>query len=211
MKSDVITVSSKLEGKEEALKAAERFCSYHGISGKNAMTLRLLTEETVCMIHGILDDFSGRFWIDSENVSGGLMCRLHLSADKPVAPAQETQLLGVSTSGKNESARGILGKIRDAFRVSMQYSGDGTYMNEYTAMNAWYSLGMNHTAGTTAGYMDQQMWSLTSYRSNIASGGESEGEQWDELEKSIIAKLADDVKVWFKKTTTDVVIEKLLK
>lgn len=55
-----------------------------------------------------------------------------------------------------------------------------------------------------------QYWSLRSYRENLPDK-KSAAEEWDELEKSIIATLADDVKVWLKSNTTEVVIEKLIK
>ena len=55
MKTDVITVYSDLRGREEAMDTAERFAAYNSIKGKDAMHLRLLTEEIICMVHGILD------------------------------------------------------------------------------------------------------------------------------------------------------------
>ncbi len=54
MKTDVITIRSDLDGSDLALMTAEKFSEYHDITGKDAMHLRLLTEETVSMVHGIL-------------------------------------------------------------------------------------------------------------------------------------------------------------
>ena len=53
-------------------------------------------------------------------------------------------------------------------------------------------------------------WSLDSYRTSLENK-QSEAprmEEQDELERSIIASLADDVKIWIKRDTTKVVIEK---
>lgn len=55
MKSDVIRIQSDLTGRKEAMQAAESFIRYNGFEGKNAMHIRLLTEELVSMIHGIMD------------------------------------------------------------------------------------------------------------------------------------------------------------
>ena len=55
------------------------------------------------------------------------------------------------------------------------------------------------------------MWSLMNYRESLERENEPDTEEWDELEKSIIAKLADDVKVWLRSDTTEVVIEKTVK
>ncbi|MBP0987726.1 MAG: hypothetical protein J6S92_05550, partial [Oscillospiraceae bacterium] len=105
MKTDLITINSDLKGSDAAMQTAEKFSAYHGITGKNAMHLRLLTEETVSMIHGIFDDFSGSFWIESEGTKQGLLCRICLSAERQANQVQESQILSVSTSGRNESAK----------------------------------------------------------------------------------------------------------
>ena len=120
MRSDIITISSDLSGRDAAMKAAERFAAYHSLTGRDAMHIRLLTEETVCLVHGILDDFSGTFWLESDETNDGLHCRICLSADKHVNKAQEDMILSVSTSGKNESSKGILGKLREIVRSSIQ-------------------------------------------------------------------------------------------
>ena len=206
MKSDVIRIQSDLTGREEAMQAAESFIRYNGFEGKNAMHIRLLTEELVSMVHGIMDKFAGDLWFESKKTDEGISCNICLSAKKSVDPAQEEQILSVASSGKNENARGILGKIRESFRVSAQHSVDGVYLEQYSALNSWYGMGAHRTE-YLAGV---QYWSLRSYRENLPDK-KSAAEEWDELETSIIAKIADDVKVWLKVDTTEVVIEKLVK
>jgi len=209
MKSDVIQIYGDLTGSEKTIQAAEKFIQYNNFTGKNAMHIRLLTEELVSMVHGIMDHFKGDLWFESEPDEEGVLCRICLSTFKSVNEQQEEQFLSVASSGKNENAKGILGKIREAFRVSTMYSTGGSYMNEYAAANYWYNLGA-YSGDLTASAMGTQYWSLQNYRSNLPSE-QSAGEAWDELEKSIVAKLADDVKVWLKTDTTEVVIEKKIK
>ena len=206
MKSDVISIYSDLRGTEDAMKAAEGFIRYNGFKSKNAMHVRLLTEELISMVHGIMDNFKGDLWFESEKAGDGISCRICLSAQKSVDPSQEEQILSVASSGKNENARGILGKIRESFRVSAQHSADGVYLEQYSALNSWYGMGAHRSEYSSGG----QYWSLRSYRENLPDK-KSAAEEWDELEKSIIATLADDVKVWLKSNTTEVVIEKLIK
>ncbi|MBR1750582.1 MAG: hypothetical protein IJ740_19070 [Ruminococcus sp.] len=210
MKSDVIKIQSDLTGRDEAMQAAENFISYNGFEGKNAMHIRLLTEELVSMVHGIMDKFAGDLWFESEKTDEGVRCNICLSANKSVDPAQEEQMLSVASSGKNENAKGILGKIRESFRVSAQHSADGVYLEQYSALNSWYGMGAhrNELPGTNA---SEAYWSLMRYRINLEANKAAAADEWDELEKSIIAKLADDVKVWLKSNTTEVVIEKLVK
>ena len=206
MKSDVVQIYSDLTGRREAMSSAEKFIQYHNFTGKNAMHIRLLTEELISMIHGIMDKCEGNLWFESENTKDGILCHICLSADKEVDPEQEEQLLSVSSSGKNEDAKGILGKIRESFRISTQYSANEMYMNEYMTANSWYGMGIYCEPD-----MDVQCWSLRSYQNYLSENKEQSKEEWDELEKSIIAKLADEVKVWLKFTKTEVVIDKLIK
>lgn len=206
MKTDVITIRSDLQGTEEALRAADKFCAYNDITGKNAKYIRLLTEETVSMVHGIMDGFKGKFWLETSDTKKGKLCMICVSASKGADLRQEEKLLNVSTSGKNESAKGVMGKIREAFRVSLQHNGDGVYINEYGTMNSWYEMGMNRGGSV---YAEDPYWSLMSYRQGVEKNPADE--EADELEQSIIGRLADDVKVWLRSNTTEVVIEKLLK
>ncbi len=198
MKTDVIKVTDALEGQEAAAQAAEKFTAYNNITGKSAMHIRLLTEEMLSMIHGILDDFSGDFWLESEQTKKGLLCRICLSADKQINREQEKKILSVSSSGRNQNAKGIMGRIREMLRTSLQTesSTDEEYLRSMT--DAW----------TNPGSTGDAYWSLQSYCRSLSPKAKTE--EWDELEKSIIVKLADEVKVWLKSSVTEVVIEKLL-
>lgn len=198
MKTDVITINSVIEGHDAAMQTADKFSAYNGISGKNAMHIRLLTEEMISMVHGILDDFRGDFWLESIQTKNGLLCRICLSADKYLNKEQESKILSVSTSGKNQSVKGVLGKIRELFRQSLQAE---SFEDEQFLTN------MSDTLGYT-GMSDTSYWSLQAYRQSISP--KSKPEEWDELERSIIAKLADEVKVWLRSDATEIVIEKLI-
>lgn len=206
MKSDIIKIQSDLKGSEEAMATAERFSSYNRFNDRDARHIRLLTEELVSMVHGIMEGLNAELWFESEQTGGGTLCRICLCAQRPVNARQEEHFLSVASSGKNESAKGILGKIREAFRVSAQYS-HGVYMTEYAAANTWYAMGAGR-GGITREYANERMWSLMNYRESLEKEKDTDTEEWDELEKSIIAKLADDVKVWLRSDTTEVVIEK---
>ena len=58
--------------------------------------------------------------------------------------------------------------------------------------------------------MSEQYWSLMEYRNNL-NEARKDSSEWDELEKSIIANIADEVKVWLKSSSTLVTVEKLVK
>lgn len=197
MKTDVITIYSDLNGRDKALQETEKFTEYYHITGKNAMHLRLLTEETFCMIHGIMEEFSGRLWLESEQTRKGLLCRICLTIEKPLNKEQEADILSVATSGKNEMAKGIVGKIRELIRQSLQSASDED--EEY----------MKNICDTLA-VQDAGYWSLQLYRQSLSPETETKKQEYDELEKSIIARLANDVKVWLKTDITEITVEKLI-
>ncbi len=208
MKTDVISIYSDLKGREEALDAADRFLSYNNISGKAAKHIRLLTEEAVCLVHGIMDGFRGDIWLESEKADDKILCRICITAQSSVTGYQEDQLLSVATSGRNEEAKGILGKIRELIRLSTQRPAAFEESNE--DFDDWYYMGAPHGESRMIDDYYIGYWSLDSYRTSLENK-QSEAprmEEQDELERSIIASLADDVKIWIKRDTTKVVIEK---
>ena len=204
MKTDIITVTDDLQGMDAAIEAEEKFAQYYGITGKDALHLRLLTEEMISMIHGIFSEFCGEFWLESEQTKKGLLCRLCLSAEKQVNKEQEAHMLSMASSGKNESAKGIAGKIRELFRQSLQDASEDDAQQLSRMTDAWVGTGMT-------GSIDSNYWSLQMYRQNVSEKKTEQKEEWDELEKSIIAKLADEVKVWLKSDSTEIVVEKLIR
>ena len=206
MKTNVISIRSDLAGRDKAMTEAEKFAQYNGITGKDAMHLRLLTEETLSMVHGIVSDFQGKLWFESLETPDSILCRICVTANKDVDFKQEEQLLSVSTSGKNVRAKGIMGKIREMFRVSMQCNTEGTYSGSVMT-DSWYKLGSHPDPITYNSVSNDSYWSLQRYRENIKDNEET-AEEWDELEKSIIGKLADEVKVGLLSGLAEVIIEK---
>ncbi|MCR5788780.1 MAG: hypothetical protein K6G83_02735 [Lachnospiraceae bacterium] len=111
MKSDVITVSSDGARMEEALNQAAKVADYSDLSGKDALHLRLLGEEMLCVMRAITGEMQGKFWIENED---GL-CSLHLLVETPITAEKRKQLLSVSTTGKNEATKSFMGRLREFF------------------------------------------------------------------------------------------------
>ena len=114
------------------------------------------------------------------------------------------KLLSVSKSGKNAAAVGILSKICIAVEKMMSDRAKTTIDTPFD----FYDMGMYN-------YGDYQAWSLMSYRSSVKTGCEQNNyesevlrQQWDELEKSLITNLADDVTVGVKSGKVDITVIK---
>ena len=200
MKTDVIRVSSKGSQIETALQQAEKVAAYKGLSGKNAMHLRLLTEEMMGLMRSITGETEGDFWM--EDVNGEY--RLYLQIDTTMTSRKREQLLAASTSGKNEAARGLMGRLRDF--LDQGADADIAGMGSPTM----FMEGIEHSS-TPA--MDWE-WSMIRYEAALTpyvKREEAEAvEAWDELEKSVVARVADDVKVSMKgRTVTLTIVKKM--
>ena len=193
MKTDVITISSEGNNMEAALAQIDKISVYKGLSHSNTITLRLLTEEVLAMMRAITGDVNGEFWLEDQDG----VYELHLLVRTLVDEKIRGQLLAASSSGKNEAARGFMGKIRSFFEPS-----SGVPM---------FSAGF---AGGAPQMFEGYVWSMEDYRDQLRQRHEldqrSGQEEWDELEKSVVANLADDVKVSIRGRNVEMIIIKNL-
>ena len=199
MRSDTIHVTNGGAGFGEALSQAERVAAFKGLDAKSAMHLRLLTEEMMGIMHALTGEREADFWIDDE---GGVFS-LHLSAYAEMDSEMRKKLLSVSKSGKNDAARGVTGKLRDLFERFMA-PGDTSIGQSLAAGLCCES--MDPEFGTMR-IMQNDYWSLQKYRASLERISEPD-ENWDELEKSVVAKLADDVKIGIKGRDVEITIIK---
>jgi len=198
MKTDVITVSSRDSRMGAALSQVEKVAAYKGLTGKNVLHLRLLTEEMMGMMRSITGETEGKFWIEDEDN----VYQLHLKVDTRMDSSKRDQLLAASSSGKNESAKGLMGRLRDLF----DRGADEDVAGSTSAM-----LLPGFYEHSTAPTLDWE-WSMTRYHdalsTQISQNNASVREAWDELEKSVVAHVADDVKVYIRGRQVEMVIVK---
>ena len=148
------------------------------------------------MLPNIIDNFEGDFWIDFEDG----ICKINVSVKIPEFNSdKKAELIGIARDKKNAAAVGIVGKIRDAIEnFFLDENCNRAFSN---APNAF-----RFSTGFSEGVDYSYIWSLEHYK-NEAKKAESE-EKWDELEKSVIASVADDVIVGVKGNQADIIIVK---
>ena len=208
MKTEKIYVKNDGEGLDNAIKNAEGFAEELKLSGRNAMHLRLLTEEMLGMVRAIAGDFQALFWVEGDEKQ----CTLKLRADVDMNPDKRRELISASTSKKNSAVKGIMGKIQELVEVCMEnYDEVGKLQVRYGVDPLSYGM-----MGMDTENMSQAMlsWSLKQYRDNLEEAGEGNSSYetaWDELEKSVVANLADDVRVGIKNGKVDMEIYKTFK
>ena len=198
MKTDVITVSSRGNRMEAALGQVDKVIAYKELSGKNALHLRLLAEEMMGLMRSVTGAGEGLFWIEEEDQE----YRLHLQVRARLSEEKRERLLDVSSSGKNESAKGLMGRLRDFFDW-------GAEDEELAAISSPLILPDMYEHSTMP-VMDWE-WSMTRYESMLYARMDSDEKArkaWDELEKSVVKHVADDVKVSIRSGIVEMTIIK---
>ena len=206
-----LIVDSSGSGMDEALSTADRFSVSEGLDHRIAMHVHLLAEEAVGMVRAITDEFSALFWLESTDDSRIL---IHLLAETDMDQEKKQALIDASKSKRNDAARGIMGKIREIVENGMYRMDEvGKLEAQYGGVPLMYSL-MGSTDSSYAQSVNYQ-WTLGQYRRNVEAARDEDDpaakEAWDELEKSIVANIADDVRVSVKGSSVELVIEKKAK
>ena len=158
----------------------------------------LLTEEMMGLMQSVTGASEGEFWIEDEDGE----YRLHLLVRTLLSTEKKEQLLSVSASGKNESAKGLMGRLREFF--------DWGIDEDITSNSLFLPDMYEHTSSP----MLDWEWSMRQYETalsaRVAKDEPGAQEAWDELEKSVVKKVADDVKVYIRRGTAEMVILKKL-
>ncbi len=104
--------------------------------------------------------------------------RIYLSAENHMDKAKEQELISVSSSGENSSEKGFFGVLKSMFLMQG---------------------------------IDDEEWNLKDYLQDIYTKREKDPysqEAWDDLERSLVAKLADDIDVYVDKNNVRMVVTK---
>ncbi len=187
----------------EALALADKYIKEEGIEGKTAIHMRLITEETLGMLREMTGDYEALLKFDKDD--SGYHVILAVKTDMNLDKKRE--LLSVSTTGKNAAAVGFMAKVKEVYESAMAgYDETVKLAREYGGyVNYGYMDGTQSISDPLAlGYLS--FWSLSNYRSALGDARDDSDDardEWDELEKSIVASIAKDVVVGVKKNTVE--------
>ena len=196
MRSNVCKIENGTRDLEAILKECQKVADYNGLDNKQALQMRLLCEEIDGMLPNIIDDFSGDFWIDF--VDGE--CKVNVSVTIAEFTAEKKDaLIDIAKNKRNAAVKGIVGMIRSEL--------ENIFLDEAALQLCAMSSGSFRMSGGYSGCEDYAyLWTLDQYRNSLDK--EAMAEAWDELEKSVIASVADDVIVGVKGKQADIVIVK---
>ena len=191
-------VSSQGKQIMAALDLTDKVSVYNELSQKSALHLRLLTEELLSMMRSITGEPEGEFWIEVTDH----VYQLHLKTVTRMNSVKRNQLINATTTGENESARSFMGRLREVF--------DRNADSDVIAFsNPLLMSGALDSSSTPV--LDWE-WSMTRYEANLTDllnhQNEDAREAWDELEKSVVHSVADEVKVFIKGQEAEMIIYK---
>ena len=194
MRSNVCKIENGIKDLDAILRESEKVAQYNGLNHKQTLQLRLLCEDIDGMLPKIIGDFDGCFWIDYEDG----VCKVNMSIQfANFTSSKKKELLSLAKNKKNASVKGIAAKIGAAIE---EFFLDEENINAMCMLSEYDGV----TAGSSM--ESPYYWSLEKYRAT-ANRAQQAGD-WDELEKSVIASIADDIIVGVRGLQADITIIK---
>ena len=209
MVSDKFMVNSDAGRMAAAQYAADSYAGDAGLDKRDALRLNLLVEETLGMVKAMVNDFYGRLWFSGDDG----VCEIHLEATANMDSDRKQELLSVSSSGRNAAAKGFMGMLGDVISSALHNIGravDTAYAESALSGNIIAPAGV----GNPNLYDLTPVWTLDQYRANVEKGrleGDALEQAKQDLEKSIVANLADNIVVGVKGDRIELVITKRFK
>ena len=205
MKSNICKLNGDLTCLKAVLAEVEKVTTYNGLEDKKALRLRLLAEELCGMLPGLIENFSGEFWAENDGYNYEL--HVNLKAEDMNLDLRD-ELISVSKSGKNAAAKGVMGKIRAVAETMLLAASDPTLQTlpagefyDYHGYNIGFGY-IDPTIAVETGYI--YSWSLFNYKTAV----EEKEDEYAELERSIVAKIADDIIVGVRGKNVEIIVKK---
>ena len=196
MRSNVCKINKGTKDLAAILRESEKVAAYNELSHKQALQLRLICEEMDGLLPKIIDDFDGDFWIEFENG----VCKVNASIKfAEFSVEKKEELIAIARNNKNAAAKGISGKIRSILEdLLLEDKSTPAYSisSDAVCMATGFGEDINYP----------YYWSLEGYRNEARK--KEEREICDELEKSVIASIADDVIVGVRGKRADIIVTK---
>jgi hypothetical protein len=206
MSREKMVITSKGMELYDELAKIDKDIKTLNLERRDSLHLRLLAEETLGMLKMMAGDFTSLLWMETD----GKVASIHLVAKtEDMNIDTKKELIGVSTSGKNAKAKGLMGKIGEIFENSLLH-----YEN-VVELEREYGIGYSDPAiagSMGADYMTA--WTLEQYRKSLQPEDVDKDFEWNEeasepndiFEKSIVGSIAKDVIVGVKKEDVEMTI-----
>ena len=200
-----IFVDSDKINDDRLYEKVDDYISELGLTGKDAVHMKLLFEETLGLLKALTADYHAGIWFEKYKHE----CCIKVTGKTEMSQDKKEGLLDMASEKGNTLVKGFMGKVADVIENGLlNYGNVMKLQQEYGGGVVNYgTMGMY---GSVEGMADAGvMWSLYEYKDSLQDAM-AEQEQakaaWDELEKSIVASLAKDVLVGVKGNRLDITI-----
>ena len=194
---------------EEAQHKVDSLADELELKPKDSLRIKLLLEETIGMISEMAGDFTALLWVEKYKSH----CAVKLIGNTQMDVDKKLDILDLSKNKQNALAHGFMGKVKDIIETSiLSYKSVMKLQQEYNGVAINYAgLGIYNgiDVATNPAAFSGVMWSMADYRAALdKEKNQNEGAKaaWDELEKSIVASIADDVIVGVKGSKVKITI-----
>ena len=184
VKTDKLWIGSMVPRTDEAAEMAEAFAGEVGAVGADLLRMRLLTEETLGMARTLLRHFEGEFWLEGDREGYKIILEADVrEREESASPAQPAPI-------------GFMAKIAEMLNCAYVFE-DASEMPDRLAetLPDYIRCGMREKGDSRIWAGE---WSLSAYRQTVDARKKEAPESFvllDELEKSIVAQIADEVTV----------------
>ena len=182
MKTERKNVTSGGLGMTDAFAMTETLGVESGLTEKDLIHLRLMVEELFGALRSVAGDVEAEYWLEIKDKQ----FEIHMDAEVAVTDEMREQILSMSSSGENDAAKGFTGRLRVMIAEALMTR------SAKSSMGSGLMLSMMSMASPSAQNAGSYQWSLKEYKEAAAR---KDAVEWDGLERSIIANIADDVSV----------------
>ena len=207
--SSQILLTSDADKLAEAYNRVDNCVGALELKKKDTLRIKLLLEETIGMFDAMTGDLTALLWVEKYKSE----CAIKIVGNTQMNADKKYDILSMSTSGNNELVHGFMGKLKDVIETGiLNYESVMKLNQEYNGVSVNFGgLGVytDVSAATNPIATTGFMWSMEDYRKALQQNKDSnEGmmHAWDELEKSIVASIADDVIVGVKNNRVQMTI-----
>ena len=196
MKSEIIKIEGKQSKETRIANFVEGYCNDLGLDHKISLRMRLLAEELVCLISSMEMEIDGEFFVESSDKE----IEMKLKMKTFIYPERKKELMSLATV-ERKKPKGVLGKLSQVVQGYLVGADEDEQKQMELARSIPY--GMYGMTGSCVGNQMMESitaWSLQRYRDAIDESVDNDGdeEEKDELEKSVLANIADEVSVEIK-------------
>ena len=197
MMTDKLWISSSVRRTDDVIEILNEFAEKNGITGSDYTHLGLLAEETLGMANQLLRVYDGELWLEETAAGYEIILEAEVRGNED------------GNAVPTASPKGFMAKIAEMLNCSFMFENISEMPENLADMlpdYMSYGIREGEDAQAWAG-----SWSLSAYRNNLRMRQEKNRTALPalaELEKSIVAHLADEVTIGIHGNRIRLVISK---